>query len=41
LCVTFSKSLIYIRKSGGPRVEPCGMPLSTFAHVEKENLYVF
>jgi len=40
LFVAFSKSLIHIRKSGGPKVEPCGMPFLTSAQLEKENVYV-
>ena len=28
------KSLIYIRKNNGPKIEPCGTPASTLVHEE-------
>ena len=37
---TFGKSLTYIRKSKGPRMEPCIIPCLTLAQLESEELFI-
>jgi hypothetical protein len=39
---TSGKSLMYIKKSKGPKIDPCGTPCVTFVHfVQSENVLVF